>query len=146
MPKYNPEARAPQMQLINGDYPFEIVKVENLISQGVKTRGCDQRKVHLDVFQDTTFKVKIAEVNDLLIDAPNCDWKYSVLANCVGWKVASGEGIDVTEDWIGYRGWGNFAPEPDKNDPSKKWNRIQVYIVDDKRRIEPRVEDNVSFE
>src|SRR5690349_2863113 len=64
MPKYNPNAETPQVQLLTGDYPFEIVGVSNKISQGAKTRGCDQRDVRLDFYADDTFRVKVASITD----------------------------------------------------------------------------------
>ena len=147
MPTYDPNAKQPEVQIINGDYPFEIAGVEELISKGAKTRGCNQRKVFLDVYKDTSFSVKIAEVNDILIDSPKCDWKYSVLAKCVGFEVAPGASLDITEeDFVGLRGWGHFAPEPDKVDPKKEWNRIKVFLTD-RQKLPPRApEDNVNFD
>ena len=62
MPTFDPNAEQPTYELLNGDYPFEIVKVEEKISKGVQTSGCAVREVTL------------ASVKDSLIDHPSCDW------------------------------------------------------------------------
>ena len=149
MPKYDPNAETPQMQLLDGDYPFEITKVEEKISTGNVTRGCAQRVVHMDFYADATFAVKVASIQDSLYDHPNCDWKYSVLARCVGYPLVANIPFDVDGTWRGYRGWAHCFPEPDKKEPGKKWNRVQSYITNGKplppRVITPDEDDNCPF-
>lgn len=137
MPSYNPNAKQPTYEIIRGTFPFEIVAVDQRTSGGQKTNGYPARELKLDVFKDTTFEVKIASINDTLIDHPNCDWKFSVLAKCVGAAVKPGEAFDIDEGWIGFRGYAEFDPEPDQKDlkdPVKKnnprlWNRVKAYIT-----------------
>lgn len=130
MPAFDPKAEAPTYELLTGDYPFEIVNVENKMSGGTKTNGCQARELTLFVYRDETFREKIAKVQDTLIDHESCNWKYSVLAKCVDSQLQPGVNFDITPDWRGYRGRANFKPEPGKQDPSKLWNRVQRYIVD----------------
>jgi hypothetical protein len=122
---------------LTGDYPFEIVKVENLISNGPKTRGSDTREISLVFFRDEKFTEQIANVRDTLINHESCDWKFSVLAKCVHFDVLDGQDFDVDDDWLGYRGWAHCAPEPDKKDKTKSWNRVRVYLCD-RKPIAPR--------
>ena len=60
-----------------------------------------------------------------------------MLAKCVGYPVQHGVAFDIDESWRGYRGWAHVAPEADKNDPSKFWNRVKVYLCD-RKHISPR--------
>lgn len=129
MPTFNPKAEQPKTEILKGTFPFEIIAVDAYFSSGAKTNGCPCREVKLAVFRDKTFAEKIATVNDNLIDHPSCDWKFSVLAKCVGAAVKDGEAFDVDDGWIGFRGWAEFAPEDDKKDPSKKWNRVRAFLT-----------------
>ena len=155
MPTFDPNAEQPTYELLNGDYPFEIVKVEEKISKGVKTSGCAVREVTLEFFRDESFQSKVASVKDSLIDHPSCDWKFSVLAKSVHFPVQANVAFDVDNGWIGYRGWAHVSPEPDskgkKDDRGNvlNWNRVRSYIVG--KALAPRPQptdddaDNAAF-
>ena len=143
MPTFNPKAEQPTYELLTGNYPFEIVKVENKISKGPRTNGCDTREITLDFYRDDSFSEKVASIRDTLIEHESCDWKFSVLAKCVHFLVAEGEAFDIAEDWYGYRGWAHCAPEADKvkkdeNGKPMMWNRIRAYIAT-KNALTPRI-------
>ena len=138
MPTFDPNAEQPTFELLNGDYPFEIVKVEEKISKGAKTSGSAVREVTLDFYRNETFTEKVASVRDSLIDHPSCDWKFSVLAKSVHFPIKAGESLDIDAGWLGYRGWAHVAPEPDKTDKTKSWNRVKSYIVG--KQIVPRAQ------
>lgn len=146
MPKFDDKAEQPKFTILNGDYPFEIIKVENKISKGAKTAGSEVRTVEMAFYEDDTFANKLATIKDDLIDHPACDWKFSVLAKCVHFTVMPGEAFDVNNQWRGYRGWAHVAPEPDRQDPKKEWNRVRAFLTD-KKAIPAREvgEDEIPF-
>ena len=132
MPTFDPNAEQPTYELLNGDYPFEIVKIEEKISKGVKTSGCAVREVTLEFFRDESFQSKVASV-----------------------PVQANVAFDVDNGWIGYRGWAHVSPEPDskgkKDDRGNvlNWNRVRSYIVG--KALAPRPQpadddaDNAAF-
>lgn len=129
MPKFDSKAEQSPWQLLDGDYPFQIVAVDSGISQGAKTRGSDTREVKLKFFADKTFTKAIAQWTEEFINYETSVWKWSVFAKCVGLDFADGEEFDITERWIGRRGIATCKPNADRNDASKKYNRVAVFIT-----------------
>jgi hypothetical protein len=146
MPKFDSKAESVSFELINGDYPFEIVAVDNAISQGEKTRGCDVREVKLKFYQDATFTKPLAQWTEDFIAADNCIWKWSVFAKCIGNMLVDGEEFDIDHSWIGRRGWATCKPEEDKDKTKidaqtgrvKRYNRVAVFITN-KGMLPPNV-------
>ncbi len=141
MPAYNPDAQAPTYEIVKGVFPFEIIAVEQLTSGGAKTNGCPERKLTLAVYNDTSFKENLTEVKDSLYDHPSCDWKFSVLAKCVGVDIKPGEAFDIDECWKGFRGFAEFHPEPGMRDKTKLFNKVKGYLTDQPMLAPNKVED-----
>lgn len=143
MPTFNPKAEAPQYELLDGVYPFEIIGVQQLTSGGAKTNGYPERRVKLQFYKDTQFKDRIAVIEDSLYDHPELDWKFSVLAKCVGMQVNPGESFDIDDGWKGYRGFAECKPKanPKAKDPTRLWNRISGYLTDQPALPPNKVED-----
>lgn len=154
MPKFDPKAEQTAFQLLDGDYPFEIVAVDNAISKGAKTKGSDVREVKLKFYTDTTFTKPMAQWTEDFIDAENCVWKWSVFAKCVGIVLTEGQDFDITEQWLGLRGWATCKPEASTStaatDKERKYNRVAVFITN-KGKLErapvqaPKDEDDIPF-
>jgi hypothetical protein len=130
MPKFDPKAEQPQYELLKGTYPFEIIGVQQLTSAGAKTNGYLERRVKLQFYKDTSFKEKLANFEDSLYDHPDTDWKFSVLAKCVGMQVAAGEAFDIDDTWKGYRGFAECEPQAGLKDKTKFYNRVKRYLTD----------------
>lgn len=140
MPKFDSKkAETPVFEVLNGDYPFEIIAVDNGVSTGSKTRGCDTREVKLKFYADKTFTTPKAQWTEDFINHDNCLWKWFVFSKCVGLELADGEEFDIDEKWIGRRGWATCKPEADRNDASKKYNRVAVFITN-KEKLPRNVE------
>ena len=153
MPQYDPNATNPTVQILKGDYPFEIKAVDQKISKGAKTAGSPKHELTLEFYADDTFTRRLATVRNnstALIDHPATDWKYSLVAKCVGFPLKAGDTIAPDERWIGYRGWAMCVPEPDDKDATKEWNAVKVFYTD-KPKLAPRpqapavAEEDVPF-
>ncbi len=129
MPKFDSKAEQATWQLLDGDYPFEIIAVDTAISKGAKTRGADVREVKLKFYADATFTKPMAQWTEDFIDAENCVWKWSVFAKCVGFVLIDGQDFDIDESWIGLRGWATCKPQASQTDKDKKYNRVAVFIT-----------------
>lgn len=139
MPKFNPDAKQPEYQLIDGTYPFEIIGVE----QSTSAKGDPERKVKLQFYSDLTFKQKIGAFEDMFWDNPDSDWKFSVLAKCVGLQVQPNQAFDIDDSWKGFRGIAECKPKanPKAKDPTKLWNRVSSYLTDQPAITPNKVED-----
>lgn len=135
MPKFDSKAESQTFEHITGDYPFEVVAVDNEISQGAKTRGSDTREVKLKFFKDATFAAGVAQWTETFIYHDSTEWKCSVFAKCVGKVLTDGEDFDIDASWIGLRGWASCRPEVPSNEKSKplaeqkKYNRVQAFLT-----------------
>lgn len=143
MPKFDSKAENVVTQLLDGDYRFEIVAVDSGISTGPKTRGSETRDVKLKFYADAEFTKPLAQWTEDFINADNCVWKWSVFAKCVGMEFGEGEEFDITDRWIGRRGWATCKPQTSTTDKDKKYNRVAVFIVN-KQRIPPAVRNESS--
>lgn len=135
MPKFDSQAEAPIYQLLDGDYPFEVVAVDNGISTGAKTRGSEVREVKLKFFTDTTFTKPMAQWTEDFINFETSLWKWSTFAKCVGAPLVHGEDFDITAAWIGLRGWATCRPHLPESEKTKKaeeqkrYNRVAAFIT-----------------
>lgn len=138
MPKFDSKkAETPVFELLNGDYPFEIVAVDNAISKGAKTNGSDIREVKLKFFADKTFTTPRAQWTEDFIYHDSTEWKVFVFSKCVGLEPKDGEEIDISESWIGMRGWATCRPKETSNkeniDPAtgktKRFNEVLAFIT-----------------
>ncbi len=129
MPKFDSKAESQAWQLLDGDYPFEIVAVDSGISTGQKTRGSETREVKLKVYQDATFAKPLAQWTEEFINFETSVWKWSVFAKCVGMVFGDGDEFDITPTWCGRRGWATCKPQADRNDATKKYNRVAVFLT-----------------
>ena len=129
MPKFDSKAESQVFEHITGDYPFEIAAVDQGISTGAKTRGSETREVKLKFYTDATFTKPIAQWTEDFINSENCIWKWSVFAKCVGITLNDGEEFDITESWIGRRGWASCKPQASQTDTTKKYNRVVAFLT-----------------
>jgi hypothetical protein len=137
MPKFDSKAENQVFELLSGEYPFEIVAVDNAISKGAKTAGCDVREVKLKFYKDKTFTTPLAQWTEDFIAYETSEWKWSLLAKCVGVELKDGEDFDITSAWIGRRGWAMCKPEEDKDKTkidastgrTRRYNRVFQFIV-----------------
>jgi hypothetical protein len=156
MPKFDSKkAETPIYELLTGDFPFEIVAVDNAIQNGSgKTRGSDVRECKLKFFKDKTFTQPVAQWTENFIAHESTEWKYFVFSKCVGLEFKDGEEFDIDSSWIGRRGWAQCRPEATTNqaniDPEtvkpKRFNRVAVFITNKEKlapnpQAKPVVED-----
>ena len=138
MPKFDSKkAETPVFEILNGEYPFEIMAVDNGISKGAKTNGSEVREVKLKFFADKTFATPKAQWTEDFIYHEKTEWKVFVFARCVGLDPKDGDEIDIDASWIGRRGWSRCRPETDsdktKIDPQtgkvRQYNRVGEFIA-----------------
>jgi hypothetical protein len=151
------KAETPIYELLTGDYPFEIVAVDNVISQGAKTRGSDVRDVKLKFYCDKTFAQPAAQWTESFIAHESTEWKYFVFSKCVGFEFKDGENFDITAEWIGRRGWATCRPQSTSNkeniDPAtgkpKQFNSVLAFITNKEKlapnaqAVKPKEEDDL---
>ncbi len=133
------KAETPIFETLTGDYPFEIVAVDNSISKGGKTSGAEVREVKLKFYKDANFTQPVAQWTEDFINSDNCLWKWFVFSKCVGFVFTDGHEFDIDATWIGRRGWATCKPERDKNDAQKFYNRVAVFITN-KTKLPPNVQ------
>lgn len=147
MPKFDSKkAETPVFELLNGEYPFEIVAVDSGISQGAKTKGSDTREVKIKFFKDKSFAEPKAQWTENFIYHADTEWKVFVFSKCVGFTPRDGDEIDIDPSWIGRRGWAKCEPEKDKDETKKddngqvrRYNRVRVFITN-KEQLAPNPE------
>lgn len=147
MPKFDSKkAETPIYELLTGDFPFEIVAVDNGVSKGQKTNGSDVREVKLKFFADKTFTVLRAQLTEDFIYHDSTEWKVFVFARCVGFDPKDGEELDIGTSWVGRRGWATCRPQETSNktniDPEtgrpKRYNGVLAFITN-KEKLPPNV-------
>jgi len=119
MPKFDSKVENISLEMLKGDYPFEIVAVDNAISQGAKTRGSDTREVKLEFYKDNTFAQRVAQWTETFIYHDSTEWKCSLFAKCVGMTFQDGVEFDIDSSWVGRRGWATCKPEGDNANKDK---------------------------
>jgi hypothetical protein len=135
MPKFDSKAENVAFEVISGDYPFEIVAVDNSISKGDKTRGSDVREVKLKFYSDATFAKPLAQWTEDFINYETSQWKWSLLAKCVGFELTDGQEFDIDQAWIGRRGWASCSPHTPPTEAAKpvgerkKYNRVSAFLT-----------------
>lgn len=158
MPKFDSKAESQSCEILDGDFRFEIVAVDNAISKGAKTRGSDTREVKLKFFKDAEFAKPAAQWTETFIAHESTDWKYSVFAKCVKVELQDGLEFDIDATWIGRRGWATCKKEADQANATKPvadhkfYNRVRGFITN-KERLAPNVaakqptnpDDDLSF-
>lgn len=145
MPKFNSKAENVVHEFLSGEYPFEIMAVDNAISQGNKTRGSDTREVKLKFFKDATFAVPVAQWTETFIYHETTEWKCELFAKCVGFTDPAQDGteFDIDGSWVGRRGWAKCQPETPREELSKpvnerkKYNRVQIFIANHAQALSP---------
>lgn len=117
-----------------GDYDFRIEKYERARSQGGgKLPPCNMAIVYF-VIQDHDREVTIRE-NYVL--HTSLEWKLSELFRGIGLKK---EGEEVRMNWSllpGSTGRARVSLDPDRRDPSKKYNHIKKIYPKEQKKFEP---------
>lgn len=113
MPKYKfGDEENQQWELLKeGDYRYEVVKVDFGIQTGGKTGGSDNIDVSIMIYGDSEFTQKIGRIIDRLIFHPTCYWVIDTFVKSSNLLVDSktptkDTEIEFSEDQlIGLRGW-----------------------------------------
>jgi hypothetical protein len=127
-----------------GDYIFCVLNFECKISNGPKTRGCDQFEVEL-ILESSGKKI-----TEYLTDAPTTSWKIDTFIKCAGVKLAKGEKFEFRQDLagdgvrfidpIGLRGWCRVTQEEVPANGQRKAfmaNKIATFYTD-KEKLAPK--------
>ncbi len=156
MPIFNDSENIPPVAP-EGDYVFCVTDFESKISNGAKTRGCDQYVVEF------TLEPVGNRVIEYLTDHENTSWKIDCFLKSAGVKLAKGEKFEFQEDRckpgvrfvdpIGLRGWCHIIQDtlPPTTTHSKELivNKIAVFYTDREklapRRVEVEEEANRPF-
>lgn len=124
-----------------GDYQFEVVKLEVGQSTGANTNGSDKYELTLRI------EPTGGRVFETLIDHPSCDWKIDCLLKSAGIVMATNESFEFDPeraaaagvawvDAVGLRGWCKLIVEeytPNNapaGAPKKKKNKVAVFYTD----------------
>jgi hypothetical protein len=103
---------------------YELV-VKNAI-EGESKNGNPMITVDLEVIG------KGRNLKEFLVFTPTSIWKIDLFRKAMGEVVNPNEDVSVdAKDWIGKTTKVNLSIEPDRNDPTKKWNRIESYILNE---------------
>lgn len=122
------------IELPEGDYDFTINHYERgRFSGSAKIPPCNKATVFFDVKDADANEVSIRQ--DFLLHT-KMEWKLSELFRSVGLKK---EGEEVRMNWNalpGLSGRRHVTLDPDKNDPSKKYNHIQKLYPKEPKKFE----------
>lgn len=129
---------APVNEQLDGEYPFEVVKLESSINYkfGTEEKGSDYIELKLCFYKDTTFTQKVAQWTETLVLHPKWEWKlhqFNEAANVLieGQPIKPGDSVAYEDEtMIGLRGWARCKPQAGTKDPSKKYNRVQIFLTD----------------
>lgn len=73
-----------------GDYTLTVEALGTGISQGAKTRGCEQYRVEMSVDGHSAY------VRETLTDHPACSWKIDTFLKSCGIRLAKGASYELT--------------------------------------------------
>lgn len=122
------------IELPEGDYDFTINHYERgRFAGSAKIPPCNKATVFFDVKDADANEVSIRQ--DFLLHT-KMEWKLSELFRSVGLKK---EGEEVRMNWNalpGLSGRCHVTLDPDKNDPSKKYNHIQKLYPKEPKKFE----------
>lgn len=144
MPTFNDSNNIPPV-LPEGDYIFCVTGFECRISQGQKTRGCDQYEIELEI------EPSGKKVTDILTDHPSCAWKIDTFIKSAGIRMAKGMAFEFRADLakrnnvpfvnpMGLRGWcrliqDQLPPREGKNEKPLTVNKVAAYYTDKPKLI-----------
>lgn len=117
-----------------GKYIFEVIKVEQGVSNGEKTKGCPNLKLTLLLMDKDMNKVGqfTDRKNTLIFEHEKLEYRIDTFTTCTGMASEVGTELEYGEEtMVGLRGWCEVGAEPSQNDPTKIYNHVERWLTNE---------------